>query len=98
MRRSRIVSTDLFLNRVERLLRLAVARDDAESPIRNLLPARKPFVRPGEKNRSGQTAFHNAIDVPAKHFGLLLLRMPDRVHAELAEDKRMFPSEILQPQ
>src|SRR5215475_4604189 len=98
MRRSRIVSTELFLNRIERLLRLAVARDDTESPVRNLLPARKPFVRPGEKNRSGKTAFHHAVDVPAEHFGLLLLRMPDRVHAEFAQDKRMFAGEILQPQ
>src|SRR6516165_10081133 len=98
MRRSRIVSAELFLNRVERLLWLAVARDDTESPIRNLLPTRKPFVSPGEKNRSGQAAFHHAVDVPAEHLRLLLLRMPDGVHAELAEDKRMFPSEILQSQ
>ena len=98
MRRSRIVSSELFLNRVERLLRLALPRDDAERPVRNFLAAREPFVRPGEKNRSGKTAFHHAVDVPAKHFGLLLLRMPDRVHAEFTEDKRMFAGEILQPQ
>src|SRR5215475_15980624 len=98
MRRSRIVSTELFLNRIERLLRLAVARDDTESPVRNLLPARKPFVRPGKENRSGQTAFHHAIDVPAEHFGLLLLRMPDRIHAKFTEDERMLAGEILQPQ
>src|SRR6516164_4696108 len=96
MRRSRIVSAELFLNRVKRFLWLALACDDTERPIRNFLAASEPFVRPGEKNRSGQTALHHAVDVPTKHFGLLLLRMPDRVHAELAEDKRMFPSEILQ--
>src|SRR5437870_7546898 len=98
MRRDRIVSSELFLNRVERLLRLALPRDDAECPVRNFLTARKPFVCPSEKNRSGETAFHHAVDVPAKHFGLLLLRMPERVHAEFTEDKRVFAGEILQPQ
>ena len=86
------------MNRVERLLRFALPRDEAERPIRNFLAAREPFVRPGEKNRSGQTAFHHAVNVPAEHFGLLVLRMPDRVHAELTKNKRMFAGEILQPQ
>src|SRR6266550_8471744 len=98
MRRSRIVPAELFLNRVERLLRLALPRDYAKCPLRDFLTARKPFVRPGEKNRSGQTAFHNAVNVPAEHFSLLVLRMPDRVHAELTKNKRMFAGEILQPQ
>src|SRR5262245_23637339 len=98
MRRNRIVPTKLFLNLVERLLRLALTRDDAERPVHNVLAARKPFVRPGEKNRAGKTTFHHAVDVPAKHLRLLLLRMPDGVHAEFTEDKRLFSSEILQPQ
>src|SRR5215510_13857005 len=98
MRRSRIVSSELFLNREERLLRLALARDDAECPVRNFLAAGEPFVRPSEKNRSGKTAFYHAVDVPAEHFRLLLLRMADRVHAEFAQDKRMLAGKILQPQ
>src|SRR5262249_34259122 len=81
---------------MERLFRPALARDDAKRPIRNFLPAGEPFVRPGEKNRSSQTALHHAVDMPAKHFGLLLLRMPDRVHPEFSEDERMFAREILQ--
>src|SRR5207245_3443868 len=97
MRRDRIVSSELFLNRVERLLRLALPRDDAECPVRNFLTARKPFVCPSEKNRSGETAFHHAVDVPAKHFGLLLLRVPGRVHAGFTEAKRVFGGEILRP-
>src|SRR6267154_3809330 len=36
--------------------------------------------------------------MPTEHFGLLLLRMPDGVHAEFAQDKRMLAGEILQPQ
>ena len=86
------------MNRVERLLWLALPRDNPERPVRNFLASRKPFIRPGKKNRSGQTAFHHAVNVPAEHFGLLVLRMPDRVHAELTKNKRMFAGEILQPQ
>src|SRR5215831_5461896 len=96
MRRSRIVSSELFLNRVKRLFRFAFARDNAESPVSNFLPAREPFVRPSEKNRSGQAAFYHAVDVPAEHLRLLLLRMPDRVHTEFTENKGMAGGEILQ--
>src|SRR5215211_245754 len=98
MRRNRIIGSELLLNRVERLLRLALPGDDAECPVGNFLAARKPFVCPGEKNRSGKTGFHYAVDVPTKHFGLLLLRMANGVHAEFTEDERMFAGEILQPQ
>src|ERR1700745_2041841 len=97
MRRSRTVTSELLLNRVERLLRFSLARNNAERPVRNFLIARKPFVRPGKKNRSGETAFRHAVDMPAKHFGLLLLRVPNRVHAEFTQNKRMLASEILQP-
>ena len=97
MRRCGITSTELLLNCVERLLRLALARDDAECPICNLLAPGEPFVRPREKNRACQTAFYNAVDMPAEHFGLLLLRMADRVHAEFTQDERLLAGEILQP-
>src|SRR5262249_4384141 len=80
------------------LFRFALARDDAERPVRNFLAASEPFVRPGEKNRSRETAFHHAVDVPAEHFGLLFLRMPDRIHPEFTEDEWMLAGEILQPQ
>src|SRR4029453_14829320 len=98
MRGSRILPSELLLNRVERLLRLSLPRDDAERPVPNFLASRKPFIRPGEKNCSGQTAFHHAVNVPAEHFGLLVLRMPDRVQSQLTKNKRMFAGEILQPQ
>src|SRR5438093_4633841 len=98
MRRSRIVSAKLFLNGVKRLLWLALARDDAERPVRDFLAAGEPFVCPGKKNRTGEAALHNAVDVPAEHFCLFLLRMPDRVHSEFAQDQGMLTGEILQPQ
>src|SRR5439155_20784470 len=72
--------------------------NDTEPPIRKYLPSRKPLHRPGEKNRSGKTAFNHAVNVPTEHFGMLVLRMPDRVHAEFNNNKRMFTGEILQPQ
>src|SRR5438445_13879194 len=63
MRQNRIGRSELLLNCVERLLRLALARDDAECPICNLLAPGEPFVRPREKNRACQTAFYNAVDM-----------------------------------
>ena len=36
--------------------------------------------------------------MPAEHFGLFLLRIPDGVHAEFAENQRPFLRQILQPQ
>ena len=40
---------------------------------------------------------HHAFEMPAEHFGLLLFRMANRVHAEFAEDERLVFREILQP-
>ena len=98
MRQGRIVVPQFFCKRIERLLRFALARDDAKCPVCNFLAAREPFIRPREKNGSSQAAFYHAVHMPAEHFGLFLLRMPDCVHAEFAQDKRMLAGEILQPQ
>src|SRR5436309_14231839 len=96
MRQAGIVSPQFLFERVERLLRFALSRDDAKCPVCNFLPAGEPFIRPSEKNGSSQTAFYHAIDMPTEHFGLFLLRMANGVHAAPDEDKRMFPGEILQ--
>ena len=98
MREGGVVLAEFFFQSGKRFLRLTIAGDDAKCPIGHFLPAGEPFVRPGKQNRSGQAAFRDALDVPAKHFRLLVLRMADRVHAELAEDQRTFLGEILQPQ
>src|SRR5437763_14340534 len=95
MRRSRIVPAELFLNRVERLLRRALPRDYAKCPLRDFLTARKPFVRPGEKNRSGQAAFHNAVNVPADQFGRVVLPMPERDQTQTAQEERGFSGHVL---
>src|SRR5258708_39193498 len=98
MRQNRIGRPKLLLNRVERLLRLALARDDAECPICNLLAPGEPFVRPREKNRACQTAFYNAVDMPAEHFGLLLLRMAGWFPAEFTQGEPVPPGRIYEPQ
>ena len=36
--------------------------------------------------------------MPAEHFRLLILRMPDRVHAEFTKNERLLAREILQSQ
>src|SRR5207253_7021794 len=80
------------------LFRFALARHDPASPVRHFVAAGKPFVRPGNQDCSSQSAFGHALDVPADHFRLLILRMSDRVHAELAQNERTLASEILQAQ
>ena len=82
--------------REEGFFRRAIARDQPERPIGDLLLAGEPFVRPGEKNGAGKTTTHHAVDMPAEHFGLFLFAMPDRVHAELAQHERLFFREVLQ--
>src|SRR5690349_8602847 len=98
MRKGRIILAEFLAQRVERFFWATIARDDAECPIGHFLPAGKPLVRPGKQNRSGQSAFRDALDVPAEHLGLLVLRMANRVHSELAENERTFLGQILQPQ
>ena len=97
MWQSGIVSPQFFFHRVKRLLRFAIARDDAEGPISNFLATGEPLVRPREKNRARQAAFHDTVDMPSEDFSLLVLRMPDRVHPELPRISGCSPV-TLQPQ
>src|SRR6266404_832557 len=96
MRQCGIALSQFFFKGIKCFLRLAVPSNDPKCPIRNFFTARIPFVRPGKKNRPCKTAFYYAVDMPPEHVGLLVLRMPDCVHAEFPEDKRMLASEILQ--
>src|SRR5437764_14751665 len=98
MRKSCIVLTEFVAQRVKRFLRAPLAGDHAECPVIDVLSAREPFVRPGKQNRSGQSAFCDALDVPAEHLGLFVLRMADCIHPEFAEDERTFLRQILEPQ
>src|SRR6266404_9759685 len=98
MRKGRIILAEFVAQRVERLFRATIARNDTECPVRHFLSAGKPFIRPGKQNRSGESAFRDALDVPAEHLGLFVLRMANRVHSELTENERTFLRQILQPQ
>src|SRR5207237_3735880 len=98
MRQGGVVLAELVAQEKERLLRFALARDQTKRPIGDLLSAGEPFIGPGKEDRPGQSAFHDAVDVPAEHVGLLVLRVTYRVHAEFAEDERAIFGEILQAQ
>src|SRR5437588_7204496 len=98
MRQGGVVLAELLAQEKERLLRFALARDQTECPISDLLSAGEPFVGPGKEDRSGQPAFYDAVDVPAEHVGLLVLGVADSVHAEFAEDERPIFGKILQAQ
>src|SRR6478672_12045014 len=96
MRQGGVVVAEFIAKEKERLLRFALARDESESPVADLLPAGEPFVGPGEQYRSGEAALHHAVDVPAEHLGLLVLRMADRVHSEFPKDERTIFGKILE--
>src|SRR4030095_3077240 len=81
---------------MQRSLWLSIASHQSECPIRNFLLAGVPFVGPGKENRTGESAFDHAVDMPAQHVRLLVLSVPDRLHPKFAKDKRTLLGEILQ--
>src|SRR2546422_11692363 len=95
VRKNGIVLPEFLAQSMERLFWLPIARDKPKCPIGNLLFAGVPFVGPGKENCASESTFDHAVDVPAQHFGLLILTVPDRVHPEFAEDERTIFGEIL---
>src|SRR5689334_23943781 len=81
---------------MQRFFWLSITSDHSKRPIRDFLLAGVPFVGPGKEDCAGESAFNHAIDMPAQHFRLFLLGVPDRVHPEFAKDKRALFGEILQ--
>ena len=95
VRENGVVLPEFFAQSMKRFFWLPIARDEPERPIGDLLLAGVPLVGPGKENGAGESTFNHAIDVPAQHFGLLILAVPDRVHPEFAKDERTFFGEIL---
>src|SRR5689334_1881762 len=95
MGQHRIILAKLFFERVVGFFWLPVASHDAERSIRSLRPTGKPLVSPRTRNRPGESTFSDDLDVPAKHLSMLVLRMTDRVHAELARDQRPLLRRVL---
>ena len=96
-RGDRRAGAELCLQSVESLLWFPILRDEAEFPVRHFISSGEPLVRPGEKNRPCRAALHDDIEVPVEHFGLPVLAVAQRVHAEFAEDQRLFLGDVLQP-
>ena len=93
-----VFRTKFFPQRVKGFLWFPLTGNDSKCPIRNFLSAGKPFIRPRKENSSGKAALYNAVDMPTQHLSLLILRMPDGIHAELTQDKRSLAGQILQTQ
>ncbi len=96
MRKNGVVLPEFFAQGMKRFFWLAIARDKSECPISDLLFAGEPFVGPGKENGASESTFDHAIDMPAQHFGLLVLAVSDCVHSEFAQDERTLFDEILQ--
>src|SRR5882724_8604973 len=98
MRRAGTIPAEFVAQNLKRFFWLARARDNSKCPIGDFLITRVPLVGPGKKHGSGEAAAHDAVNMPAEHLGLLLLRMPDCVHAELTQNERTLFRQILQTQ
>src|SRR5580765_4831456 len=98
MRKNGVVLPELFAQGMKRFFWLPIARDKSERPISDLLFAGVPFVGPGKENGASESTFDHAIDMPAQHFGLLILAVSDCVHSEFAQDERTLFDEVLREQ
>ena len=85
-----------FPDRGEGFLGSAVATDEPEVPVEDLVASAEPLVGPGVKDRPGESATHHGIEMPADHLGLLLLGVADGVHAELPHDEGLVLGEVLE--
>src|SRR5262249_45933272 len=81
---------------VVRRLRRAVGPGDAEGPVLDRAAAGVPVVRPGEEEGAGQAYQRGRAHVAGEEAGLLRFAVPERVHAELAEDERLVADQVLQ--
>src|SRR5438034_9665085 len=96
MRKNGVVLPELFAQGMKGFFWLPITRHKSECPISDLLFAGVPFIGPGKENGASESTFDHAIDMPAQHFGLLVLAVPDRVHPEFAKDERTIFDQILQ--
>src|SRR5258705_138298 len=80
----------------ESWLRLAFARNNAELPIVNVVPAAKPFISPGENEKTGTAAGKNSARLPFECPSLRSLAIPQAVQTNLSHHQRPFVCEILQ--
>src|SRR3977135_1395104 len=96
MRKNGSLLPEFCAQGMKRFFWLPIARDKSECPISDLLFAGIPFVGPGKENRARDPTFDPPNDMPAEHFGLLILSVPDRVHPEFAQDERTIFGQILQ--
>ena len=76
----------------------AVGVRDAESPILDRMTPRVPVIRPGKDEASGHAHQSGFAQMADQELGLLRLTVPQRIHTELAENKRSVADEILQPE
>src|SRR6266850_1478085 len=81
---------------LESRLRLALARNDAELPIINVVASTKPFISPGKNEKTGAAAGKNGARLPFEHPSLRGLAIAQAVQTNFSHHERTFVREILQ--
>ena len=84
-------------DRGQRLLRGAVAVDQAEGPVVDLEPAAVPLVRPGEHEHAGAAGGEGGPDLPVERRACASSRVAQRVEAGLGDDERPVAGDVLEP-
>ena len=81
----------------ERRLGPAVAPDQAEGPIRDVVAMGEPLVGEAEDHRAGQSLIEDGGELRGENLGLLLAgALAEGVHAVFAQDQRLFAGDVLQ--
>ena len=84
-------------HRPEGRLRHAIAIDQSESPILDLMTAREPLVGPGEDERAGDAHIEGGADLPGQDLRLRVLALAEGIDAELGQHQRPIDGKVLQP-
>src|SRR5262245_61435397 len=69
---------------------------DAERPVRDRMAARVPVVGPGKDKSAGEAAENPLAEMSGQKPGLFQLAMPERVHAQLAQQQRPVADQVVE--
>ena len=80
-----------------RRLEAALAIDQAERPVVDVVAAAPPFVGPGERDGAARAFLERGADVHRRDCRLAVFAFADRVGARLGQQQRLVAGDVLQP-
>ncbi len=80
----------------QRRLRVPLPIGQTEIPIRNVIAATVPFIRPGKDKRAGTPPRKDRADLPLEHVRLSVLSVATTVESDLPHEHRTVTRHVLQ--